>query len=377
MNQTIFEYQNKLHKLLREFLEFYSVTLQSRLLYPCIDTHYNRFSELKELVEKLELKNSALILKKYSKKKISSKEYALILSVLFKEFYSKVKPSKKKRTIKKDNTNKYENWFLKAKSDPYLKPLHEITQRATGLKDYLVAFYLHGSMATLDYEKGFSDVDTLMILKKEVVEDDVNLLNFRKKLRKMQSLLFSIDSSQHHGFSVITEQEMKFYPETYFPLVIFDYSIPVIKPDKDLKFFLRDDSEERRKHFLNIFEYFEKVSNENIKLKNVWQWKMFFSKVLFLPTAYLQVKGKHMYKKDGFKEVKAEVIERATDIRKNWKQESPLIKTLIKLLIIFNNPNLPLILCMSRKFRMINKQEKNYFRREAFLLAEKLKKELK
>ena len=83
-----------------------------------------------------------------------------------------------------------------------------------------------------------------------------------------------------------------------------------------------------------------------------------------------------MYKKQSFKQVKANILDKATKIRSEWKQENIFFRFVIRILQIFNNPNLPLVMCMIRNFRMISDKEKKEFKKEAFLLAKKLKKEL-
>ena len=70
----------------------------------------------------------------------------------------------------------------------------------SNLKEYVVDFLIHGSLSTLDYSLGWSDLDTLVIVNTDTLKDPVALVDFRKKINVAQKYLYEIDPIQHHGF---------------------------------------------------------------------------------------------------------------------------------------------------------------------------------
>jgi hypothetical protein len=94
--------------------------------------------------------------------------------------------------------------------------------------EFIVQFYLHGSMATLDYEKGWSDVDTFMVVKQEVVTDERRLNLLRQHCVEAWPLVLAIAPLQHHGFIVVTEEDLACYPSHYLPLPVLDHALSVL-----------------------------------------------------------------------------------------------------------------------------------------------------
>ena len=72
----------------------------------------------------------------------------------------------------------YDTKFYNASKHDSVNKLHEYIKAK--LEPYLLNAYLHGSISTLDYT-GYSDLDTLFIIKQEVLEDS-------EKLRKLERL---------------------------------------------------------------------------------------------------------------------------------------------------------------------------------------------
>ena len=60
----------------------------------------------------------------------------------------------------------------------FLSPIISIQEYANKfLKEYLIDFLIHGSIATLDYSKGWSDLDTLIIIKTSTLRNPNKLIN--------------------------------------------------------------------------------------------------------------------------------------------------------------------------------------------------------
>ena len=183
-------------------------------------------------------------------------------------------------------------------------------------------FYLHGSLSTMDYISGWSDADTLMIIRKDVVKNHQKILKLRKSTIKIVKNLFRIDQHHLHGCFIISEEEMQFFPEIFFPLEILKYST-CIYGSNNLVFNVRNDKEERKDLFNGFFKYFEDTLLR--KPKNIMEWKKFYHMLLMLPTIYFQTKGQHMYKRLSFDLIKKEFnqeqispLNKVTWIMNNW-----------------------------------------------------------
>jgi len=384
--ETIFKYQDKIHRRLESFINLSSLTYPSKLLYPILDINRNDIYEFLLLSRKLNLDKSVETIKRYNKKFLSSNEYAIVLSTLYNEFYDNLEKFKIKTKLKIIYKNKIRNFrvWKEGINKEFLNPLLEIKRYLDSeLRRYIHSFYLHGSLSTNDYVEGWSDIDTLIILKRETVENPIALLEFRKKISQILPRLYLIDPSQHHGFFIVCEQELKFYPQHYFPLELFKYSTVFLEPSSNILFNIRDDQRERMEVFINFVNYFRDVYNNKKVLKSVFTWKLYLAKIMLLPTLYLQAKGKYCYKKNSFEIVKKEFIndwysvEKATEIRKNWKNPNSLILYIQKNVAKLKNPYIPMMLLYIPKFKMINDDELENLKKEAFILSEKMLSRLK
>ncbi len=320
--------QNTIHKNLVEFLGYTSLDKKSQVFFPVIKEERNDFKKLIPLFAKTNIKIP-------NTNTISEEKYAELISETYKLFYKKIKPTKVKKTVK---AREFSSWNT---NDPFIKPVLEIKEfYEKELKEHALGIFLNGSLATLDYKKGFSDLDCLIILKKETIESKEKLIELRKKIKKILPKFYEIDPLQHHGFQIITEQEMNYYPEHYFPTELFKHGVSLTDKNKELTFSIRNDEEEREFALKRLKEYFL-----NPKLNNDYRLKLYVSKLLLLPTIYLQSKGKHTYKKYSFEKAKNDLknywpaIEKAIQLRKSWQQPKATTKFTLRVLSKTRNPN--------------------------------------
>ena len=89
------------------------------------------------------------------------------------------------------------------------------------LKCFLIDAYLFGSFGSDDYVKYWSDVDILIVVRKEVLQDHEKLIRLARVSRKARVLSYYVDPLQIHGFFVLAETDFQFYPSFFFPLVLF------------------------------------------------------------------------------------------------------------------------------------------------------------
>lgn len=213
--------------------------------------------------------------------------------------------------------------FLQIDSE-YFKSLIRMSNLLDCLKEFIYGAYLHGSLATLDYKKGYSDVDTVIILKTETFKDPKLLLFLRKKL--LSSLLFSlqIDPFQHHNHFILTEISLKYYSDFIFPSVIFKHALTISGAQKLSIFPLKKDRVEDKK----FDEFFTNLRNIKFKkLRNHHFLKFYVSYMLLFPSYYYQQDNKFYYKKEAIQKFQKEnklqeigdFINSLTFIRDHWR----------------------------------------------------------
>lgn len=195
-----------------------------------------------------------------------------------------------------------------------------------GLKDYLEEFteniIIHGSYGDGKIERGYSDLDTVIILSKDAFQNADQLLKTREKIIKSEYFLKRIDALQHHSHMIITQKELKKYPEHFLPSKVYQKSGVGLQKQK-IKLNPVWKQKEMEKKFKDLSKNLE--SNLDSPAKWPSEKKSRLSILMLLPTLYLQAKGKDIYKAESFKiakkEFKPEIwepIEEASEIRQKW-----------------------------------------------------------
>ena len=154
--------QNELNYLLNSFLNG-GFSNRGYVLYPLIKDiskeNLKRIKRLKGLV--LFLNNGGYDFSRSIasyKKAISSKTFAALISSLYSDFAA-IDIKGNKIAVKHACANLDLKAYDKADLD-YINPLSELQAYAKNhLKQCLLGFYIHGSLATNDYIKGWSDAD--------------------------------------------------------------------------------------------------------------------------------------------------------------------------------------------------------------------------
>jgi len=225
--------------------------------------------------------------------------------------------------------------WSKYKDQDYIEPLKRL-QQTEKLNHYISHFILHGSLATRDYIKGWSDVDALLVIKKETLDDPGKLLELRELCLAMHPILGEIDPLHHHGLQFITEYDLEAYPDTFLPPVIFDYSVSLLGQSK-MNLRVRDCGEEWFVVFHKICETLKQACEQgelrhhpykgefllsHFRNDAMYQLKYLLSLVMLLPSYYLGLKGKSVYKKYSFdacpKFKNWGIVEKASNIRSLW-----------------------------------------------------------
>ncbi len=339
--------QNELHDLLNSFLNG-GCSFKGYVLYPFFkDISKENTINIKRLKKVIVFLNNnghdfSNSINKFNYVEhigyIGSKSFALLISTLYNDLYNDnhlseanygyTKPVKKGK-CEELNISDYRKEDLR-----YLTPLSELKDYAIkNLRPYLIGFYLHGSLSTMDYIKGWSDVDTLSVVSSNTINNPKALLELRQRIYNMRYFFYGIDPLQHHGSIVISEHELNNYCQTYFPVPIFKYAKSFFKEDSLDRFRVRDFSSESIAKCFWFVNYFRKLS-AMLKTKKdfkdfrlgSYDTKILFHSITLFPTIYLQAKGILVYKKFSFDIAKKDfkkdiwkIIEEVSSIRSNWK----------------------------------------------------------
>ncbi|MEK7500705.1 MAG: hypothetical protein AAB642_01095 [Patescibacteria group bacterium] len=213
-------------------------------------------------------------------------------------------------------------------------PFYKILMRLSGfvhreLTPFVSYFFIHGSLATLDYVPGFSDLDTFVFVKKDTCGQPEKLKQFKDKLALAQNLLKEIDPNGHHGFLCCNEANLNHYCNAYMPIPVFRNAKILLGP-KRIAFHLRDSQTEHEQ----VFERFARILLDKKRFApnavTTFGFKYFISVLLLMPTLYLQARGSILYKKHAFKLYTHSLLDKATLVRKNFSRKS--LKKLILLL---------------------------------------------
>lgn len=220
--------------------------------------------------------------------------------------------------------------------EPILKLQHFVNSQ---IKNNVVDFLVHGSLSTLDYAKGWSDLDTLVIINNETLKDPQTLIELREKLITAYDYLLKIDPLQHHGFIYCTEFDLNQYLSHCMPIEVIKESKSLIK-NTQLSIHHKREQQAMVRFFKqkivllkNTFEegvlrhhaYDGKYLLDNFEdTDTMYQMKYFLSTVMSLPIFFLDAIGEPCYKKESFEQVKSyfghewEIIVKASNIRSKW-----------------------------------------------------------
>jgi len=219
---------------------------------------------------------------------------------------------------------------------------HHVHQMMSFLREHLrgdvIGAYVHGSLGTYE-EVAYSDFDALVFLKDEVFESPKRLARAAKKLNHARTIMLDFDPLQHHGWFVLSESDLRFYCNAYFPVEIFEYAKSLFDDrGLELEIALRESSSETRTAFEKMANaIIGKIANRRYPT-NVYQLKGLLSQFMLLPALYIQAKdGCGIYKKESFDLARVDfdsadwaIMDEVSEIRMSWSYE---ISTLKKWLI--------------------------------------------
>lgn len=193
------------------------------------------------------------------------------------------------------------------------------------LKKYVHGFYLHGSFGNHDEIVDWSDLDTLLVVKQASID---NLMEFRRLYRRITEDHFIVDPQQLHGPFIVTETDLRYYPESFFPLTLFKHAKSLFANDVKLTFCLRNDDIERKAVLWHqSIRYFRDLARNSDSLRLVKNYKLFLHRIFSIPIFFFQATGAHVFKKESFSRftdifpVATMIFEQATEVMYRWPDE--------------------------------------------------------
>lgn len=205
------------------------------------------------------------------------------------------------------------------------KDLIEIKSQLMKIRHHLTGAFVHGSYATGE-EIPYSDFDGLIILNSKILSDEKKLAEVAFTLHGLRSIMHRIDPFQHHGWFVLSENDLTNYPEWFLPVAVLHHSRSLIG-DISLTLRVQEKSDvDLKKSFLRLCESIQRKLSDKTRKWNLYQLKAIFSEFMMLPASYVQARDKKgIFKKYSFQEMEKDfpaddyaVMNEVSSIRSQW-----------------------------------------------------------
>jgi predicted nucleotidyltransferase len=218
-------------------------------------------------------------------------------------------------------------------ADSFLRPVFELCDfvRSRFAEEEILGFYLHGSISTQDYVPYYSDLDTLVVVRKTVMKDARKLRDFKRRLTRSNTFLHLLDPLQHHSHFVITEYDLQAYDQTIFPLCLFGFCTELSNFRTSLNFnVLPSQNVNLLKSFGFWMQYFEHPERFGFSMDSSYAVKQFVQSIIFILILYTEIRDSQFYyKKFIFDLVEQDfdcelwnLIERASAVRRTCQFHS-------------------------------------------------------
>jgi predicted nucleotidyltransferase len=224
------------------------------------------------------------------------------------------------------------------------------------LEEELHGAYVHGSLGSSE-ENRYSDFDALVILKDSVFRSSWKLSYLASRLSSLQHIMLDFDPLQHHGWFVLTESDLRYYCEAYFPAELFRHAKSLLQTSgTHLDLAVRNSERESKDVFNAVATAVISKTSGGRRPGNLFQLKSFLSEFMLLPALYLQaVNSNGIFKKFSYevarKDFSAEewkIMDEVSAMRMEWvhhnKNTTPAFLSLnLTARIVHNRRNSPAI----------------------------------
>lgn len=199
----------------------------------------------------------------------------------------------------------------------FLEPVAEVSDILDSeMPSCIKHFLLHGSLVDFKYIKGWSDLDSWVVIDDSVFDNADALVKLRKLFHRLNKHLLRIDSIAHHGFIAILESDLGNYTDSFLPIEVLSTARSLYgKSDITIqKSGIRSDWTKRLGDIKDIFvdfnatgvfkhhPYENKYLTENMIEcgEGMYQLKYLIGLVLSFPILYYSALGSPVYKADSF-----------------------------------------------------------------------------
>ena len=130
--------------------------------------------------------------------------------------------------------------------------------------DIFDIFFIHGSISSLDYVEGWSDLDTFAVVNKDLVQSASGLRKLREAIREINQISTQICSLQHHGVNIHTPYEIAYYDESNLPSEIFSEFKVLSKRVDHIEIYPQESENNSKKRIKNVLSFLIQAHQEGI-----------------------------------------------------------------------------------------------------------------
>ena len=260
------------------------------------------------------------------------------------EGYSILESSIRQNRTSEFEVHKFRKADYQSNDKDYLTPVVGLGDWVNHtIPEHVKDFMIHGSLATQDYSRGWSDFDTFLIISRDTCTNGVAITDLRSKLLSAYKFLTSIDPLQHHGFLLCSEVDLFRYHESILPLPVLEKAKSYLG-NMTHHFNPIVDIDHNKKHIAMKAKFFKKAGQlgimqhhayKGIYLKShyrnaengLFQLKYLLGNVAFAPCYYAGAMGQPLYKRDAIDFVKPllsdaslSFLNSATTVRQEWSK---------------------------------------------------------
>ena len=180
---------------------------------------------------------------------------------------------------------------------PVVRLVHFIRRQ---MVPHLALAAIHGSVGDLNYARGYSDLDTWLVLDEATVTNAALLRQFARKCYRSLTDLYRFDPLQHHGHMIATAIDWQWYSENWLPLDTFKHACRLIPDKLGPEIRVRDSALDARYSFEELEELMRLRYARRWRPETAYELKDYLSILMLAPALYLQAKGLYVAKQDSF-----------------------------------------------------------------------------
>lgn len=198
------------------------------------------------------------------------------------------------------------------------------------------AVLVHGSVASNEVVS-YSDFDGLLIIH----DNYKNSIELSKFIRDSMQLIYRFDPFQHHGWFIITKDELLDYPEHYLPHAVLTNARVLYPRDNAMTMNIAyNETNYYSQNLAVILKGIDKKLSSAWRPRNAYQLKGFLSQIMLLPTLYYSAKtNRGICKRDSFTLAEPDFTEDAwrlqqiaSQMRDRWNYKSGVVyRSILKL----------------------------------------------